>query len=115
MSLALMMLVQAAAPAPPALATIATIDFDLARYRPVDLWALGPSCVRTDPSAITVCGRRTRATYPLEEMAARFEPGRIVAETGIAGNLTGGVYVQGVELAPGMVSNRLLVGIRVPF
>lgn len=47
-------------------------------------------------------------------MAARFEPRRIVAETGIAGNLAGGVRVEGVELQPGMVSNRLLVGIRVP-
>jgi hypothetical protein len=120
MSLALMMLVQAAAPAPPAppaLPALATIDFDLARYRPADLdrWTLGPSCTRTDPTAIIVCGRRSHATYPLEEMARLFEPGRIVAETGIAGNLVGGVRVEGVELQPGVVSNRLLVGIRVPF
>jgi hypothetical protein len=112
MSVALMLLVQAAAP--PALATI---DFDLARYQPADAdrWALDPACNRADPSAIVVCGRRDRGTYPLDEMADRYEPRRIVAETGIIGNVTGGVYVQGVELAPGMVSNRLLVGIRIPF
>jgi hypothetical protein len=113
MSLALMMLVQAAAPPQP----LAAIDFDLARYQPADLdrWALGPSCIRTDPWEITVCGRRSRGTYPLEEMAALYEPRRIVAETGIVGNLKGGAYVEAVELQPGVVSNRLLVGIRIPF
>jgi len=115
MSLALMMLVQAAAPAPPP--ALAAVDFDLARYQPADAerWALGPACDRTDPSAIIVCGRRGRGTYPLDEMADLYEARRIVAETGIIGNVTGGVYVQGAEIAPGMVSNRLLVGIRIPF
>jgi hypothetical protein len=114
MSLALMMLVQAAATAPPALAAI---DFDLARYQPAELdrWALGPSCSRTDPSAITVCGRRSRGTYPLEEMAERYEPRRILAETRIVGNLRGFAGVEAVELQPGVVSNRLLVGIRTSF
>ena len=114
MSLALMMLVQAAAPAPLALAAV---DFDLARYQPADAerWALGPACDRADPSAIVVCGRRGRGTYPLEEMAELYEPHRILAETGIIGNLRGGVRVEAVELQPGVVSNRLLVGIRIPF
>ncbi|HMG48058.1 MAG TPA: hypothetical protein VK614_11425 [Allosphingosinicella sp.] len=114
MSLALMMLVQAAAPAPPALAAV---DFDLARYQSADAerWAFGPACDRADPSAIVVCGRRGRGTYPLDEMAELYEPRRILAETGIVGNLRGFAGVEAVELQPGVVSNRLLVGIRVPF
>lgn len=116
MSLAFMMLVQAATTPAPAPA-LATIDFDLARYQPADAegWAPGPACNRADPSAIVVCGRRSRGTYPLDEMAERFEARRIVAETGLIGNVTGRIHVQGVEIAPGMVSNRLLVGIRTSF
>lgn len=117
MSLALMLALQAAAPDAPAPAALAAIDFDLARFRPLDLSAAMPgrACNRSDPSTIVVCGRRTQGTYPLDEMASEFEPERIVAETGLIGNLTGNVRVEAVEFPGGQVSNRVMVGIRLPF
>ena len=119
MSLALMLVLQAATPAAPAPLppALAAIDFDLARFRPFDfdLGMPGRACNRNDPSAIVVCGRRSGATYPLDEMAREFEPGRILAETGLVGNVRAGIYVESVEIAPGLVSNRLTVGLRLPF
>jgi hypothetical protein len=75
------------------------------------------ACGRGDPVAIVVCGRRSRsgAVYPLDEMARIFDPRPLVAETGLIGNLRGRAYVEGVEIAPGLVSNRLMIGIRLPF
>jgi hypothetical protein len=121
MSLALMLVLQAAVPppappAPPRL--VAPIDFDLARYRPGDsgFAATSHPCRAGDPTAIVVCGRRNGAgAYPLDEMAAIFEPRPFVAETGFIGNLRAAAFVESVELAPGLVSNRFMVGIRLPF
>lgn len=114
MSLALMLVLQAAVPPPPA-PLVAPIDFDLARYRPGDFGTANRACRSGDPAAIVVCGRRSPGTYPLDEMAAIFEPRPLVAETGLTGNLRARAFVDAVELAPGMVSNRLMVGIRLPF
>ena len=117
MSLALMLVLQAAVP-PPAPPLVAPIDFDLARYRPADFGpgAAARACRNGDPAAIVVCGRRSSTgTYPLDEMAAIFEPGPLVAETRLTGNLQGRAFVEAVELAPGMVSTRFMVGIRLPF
>lgn len=116
MSLALMLVLQAAVPPAPPL--VGPIAFDLARYRPAGFGTglRGRGCAAGDPAAIVVCGRRTGGgAYPLDEMALIFEPRPLVAETGIARNLTGRAYVESVELAPGMVSNRFMVGIRSPF
>ena len=111
MNLALILALQAAAaqPAP----TLASIDFDLARFRPVEFGLA--RCDRADPSAILVCGRRTRGAYPLDRMALEFEPERIVAETGLIGNLNGYIGVEAVEFPGGQVSNRAMIGIRTPF
>jgi hypothetical protein len=111
MSLTLILALQAAAahPAP----VLAPIDFDLARLRPVE-FGLG-RCGRADPSAIIVCGRRSRGAYPLGDMAAIFEPRPIRAEAGFGGNLIGRVFGQSVELDRGAVSNRAMIGIRLPF
>jgi len=114
MSLVLAMLIQTAAPAPPG-PPIAAIDFDLARYRPAGDWTLGPACDRVDPSAITVCGRRSRAAYPLEQMALIFEPRPLRAETGLAGNLRGDIHGESVALDRGAVSNRVMLRIGLPF
>jgi hypothetical protein len=114
MSLTLLLALQAAAPAPASI--LAPIDFDLARLPRLDLGALGgPACNRADPNAIVVCGRRGRGTYPLDEMAAQFEPRPIRAETGLVGNLRGAAYLESVVLPGGQVSNRMMVGIRLPF
>lgn len=101
----------AAAPAPP----LARIDFDLARYSQVELGLGHGACNRADPDAIVVCARRGAGAYPLEEMARIFEPGRLVAETRLAGNLTGDVHVESAAMDRGAVSNRVMVGLRLPF
>jgi hypothetical protein len=95
-------------PAPPR--DVRTIDFDLARYRPRS------DCAPAEAEAITVCGRRPLSTaYPLERMAKIFESGPLDTETGLGGNMRGGVYLKQVEFPNGEVSRRILVGIKLPF
>lgn len=114
MSLAIMLVLQAAAPPP---LSLAPIDFNLAHYRPADAGFAAPArpCDRGDGAAIVVCGRRSAGTYPLDEMAAIFAPRPIRADIGLAGALRGRAFVEGVEIAPGVVSNRVMLGIRLPF
>lgn len=110
MSLILILALQAGA-APPA---IAEVDFDLARYSQ-DEFGRG-ACRRDDPSAIVVCARRGNGDYPLEQMALIFEPHRIVAQARMMGNLTGNVHVEQGNFADrGVVPNRIMIGLRLPF
>ncbi len=117
MSLAILLVLQAAAPPPPPSLALAPIDFDLAYYRPADAGfaATARPCDRGDGAAIVVCGRRGAGAYPLAEMAAIFAPRPIRADIGLAGALRGRAFVEGVEIAPGVVSNRVMLGIRLPF
>jgi hypothetical protein len=109
MSLALLLVLQASSPAAPRDAPLA-IDFDLARVRPAD------PCKEPAGSEIVVCGRRpSGGGYPMAEMERRYRNKPIVAETGIGGGATARAYVEQVEIAPGMVSKRAMVGIRIPF
>jgi hypothetical protein len=48
-------------------------------------------------------------------MARIFEPGRLVAETRLQGGLTGDVHVESAPMDRGAVSNRVMVGLRLPF
>jgi len=112
MSLTMILALQAATAAPPALPAI---DFDLARLPRLDFSLGGPRCDRADPNAIVICGRRGGAAYPLEEMARRFEPGRIVAETRLFGNVMGDAHVEAVPMDRGAVSNRVMLRMRLPF
>jgi hypothetical protein len=111
MSLTLMLALQAAAAPAPALPEI---DFDLARYSRIEL-GLGRDACRRGGSEIVVCARRGAGAYPLEEMARIFEPGRLIAETRLIGNVMGGVRVESVPMDRGAVSNRVMVGLRLPF
>ena len=115
MSLALMLVLQAAA-APPA-PLVAPIDFDLARYQ-----ADGPSlarlrdCAAGAPAAIVVCGRRrSGGAYPMEEMERLYARGPLVAETGLIGNARARAYVESVAFPGGQISNRVMIGIKLPF
>jgi hypothetical protein len=92
-------------------------DFDLAAYRPApDEAGDWRGCVSQDSSEIVVCGRRRRGgAYPFDEMERKFTKGPFVAETSIGGIATGRAHVEGVDLAPGMRSNRVMVGIKLPF
>jgi hypothetical protein len=109
----LLALQAAAAPAPPLL----ELDFDLARYSPAE-FGLDGGCNHADPSAIVVCARGPGGAYPLAQMARIFEPHRhVVAETHLTGNLTGNVRVERNDMAAdrGVVPNRIMVGLRLPF
>ena len=113
MSMTLMLALQAAAAPAPALLDL---DFDLARFSETAPGLGRSACRRDDPHAITVCARRGHGTYPLEEMARVFEPGRIVAETRLTGNLTGDVHLERGHFADrGAVPQRIMVGLRLPF
>jgi len=118
MPLTLVLALQAAAATAPATsAPFLDLDFDLARYN-AELGLDGRGCNRSDPSAIMVCARRAGGgAYPLAEMARIFEPGRLVAETRLTGNLTGNVHVERGDRPPdrGVVPNRIMVGLRLPF
>ena len=113
MPLALLLALQAAAVPAPA---IPRIDFDLARFSENELGMGRSACRRDDTNAIVVCARRGHGDYPLAEMARIFEPGRIVAETRLTGNLTGDVHLEEGHFADrGVVPKRIMVGLRLPF
>ena len=110
MALYLILALQAAAAPAPALPEV---DFDLARYRQVEL---GRGACRRDPSEIVVCARREAGAYPLGEMARTFEPGRLIAETRLTGNLIGNVHVEQVEMPDrGAVARRIMFELTLPF
>jgi hypothetical protein len=108
MGLAWMMALQLAAPEVPV--GIVPVDFDLAEYRPDE------GCGSSSGSTIVVCGRRpSGGDYPFEAMAKLFEQKRIVAETKLVGGVTARAFVQRVELPQDQVSNRVMVGLKLPF
>ena len=117
MAWTLMLALQAAAPAPAAAPPIAPIHFDLASLRAGQADPLGRArCSGGESAEILVCGRRGGANaYPLAEMTRLFARQRIVAETGLIGNLNGRAYVESAVIGPGLISNRMMVGIRLPF
>ena len=114
MAVALWLALQAASPAPPAGA--APVDFDLADV-PEAAPGLRRTCRGADSDEIVVCGQRRRGggDYPLEAMARIFETKPIVAETGIGGGAVARAFVESVTMPNGEVSNRVMVGIKLPF
>lgn len=121
MVLTLILAVQAvAAPAPPAaaprwavIAPAGTIDFDLARYGAVR----DSSCLGGADGDVLVCGRRRGGTgsYDLDRWAAIFAPRPIRAEMDLGGNVQGRIHAEAVAMDRGAVSNRVMLGIRMPF
>lgn len=118
MHLLLLLAAQTAAPATPpptAWQPRVGIDFDLADVRSGDGPAAG--CTRDGSEEVLVCGRRAPGTgdYPLDEMALVFAQRPIRAETGLSGSLSGRIHLEQVEVQPGVVSNRVMIGVRLPF
>ena len=117
MSLALLMALQAAAPAQP---DPALRDFDL---RDVGAPKGFESPVRADERCgadatdeIVVCGSRNRdETYRLRPLPPIYGNKPLVAETGLFGNTTARMHAESVELPNGMISKRLMVTITTPF
>ena len=112
MALSLVLALQAAAQAP------LPIDFDLSRMRPAgfELGRLPGSCARGAGEEIVVCASRPSGeAYPYVEMERLFRARPIRAEMGLGGNMTGRAYLEQVPGDRGAVSNRVMVGIRLPF
>lgn len=85
-------------------------SFDLAGVR-------GEGCRGVAGVEVLVCARRHgRGDYPLDYWDRIFPPeGPIRAEMGLGGGVTGRVYTDAVPMDRGAVSNRVLVGIKLPF
>jgi hypothetical protein len=122
MKLFLLLSLQAAAPPAPAPApadpTSRAVDFDLAKVKRAD----GPgglealfACDRAQGSEIVVCGRRKGYAYPLDAMAKIYEAKPLRAETRLGNGATANVHVEDAEMANGMISHRVMVGIKLPF
>ncbi len=93
--------------AAPAAGTVA--DFDLRNVKPP------ADCSRTGDE-IVVCGRRDHVDRNrLMPLPANPYDQALVAETGIIGNVRGGVTVENFALPGGIVSNRAMANIKIPF
>jgi hypothetical protein len=108
MSLALLLALQAAPPAPPG--RLLPIDFDLAKVKPADRCETGGG-----GSDIVVCGRRPGGGYDLEKWERRFRTGPLLAEKGIGPGAVVRAYVESVEMPGGQISKRAMVGVRMKF
>jgi hypothetical protein len=122
--LLLLSLQAAAAPAPaPAYDGIGAADFDLAKVKRADGLDTLFACDKAGGSEIVVCGRRRGYAYPLDEMAKIFEAKPLRAETGLGNGAVADVRLEQVDLGPslspsahgGLRSNRIMVGIKMPF
>jgi hypothetical protein len=105
MSLALLLALQAAPPAPAERPL--PIDFDLAKVKP------GNPC-KSGGSDIVVCGRRP-GTYDYETWERIFRTDPLLAEKGIGPGAVVRAYGESVEMPGGQVSKRAMVGVRVKF
>ncbi len=90
------------------------IDFDLRPRVVGDACAAGRPA--TDEDEVLVCGRRDAASryrlVPLD--TSRFESD-LRAEATIVGDLKGAAELDRQELAPGLVSNRVMLRLKLPF
>ena len=121
MPLALILLLQAAAAPAAGSPAWDAIDFDLARYR-LDGAGEGfamRACPRgADPSAIVVCGHRAGgrvSAFPMAQMERRYGPRPLIAEIGVAGDLRANIHAEAVAMDRGAVSNRVMIGLKLPF
>lgn len=114
MTLALLVALQSAAPvaAPP---TVDPTQFDLATLDRTGGRFASPVGCRREPGEITVCAQPGGGGYPYDEWARIFATAPLVAETPLSGSLRGRVFVESATLPNGTVSNRAMVGIKLPF
>ena len=89
------------------------VDFDLAKYR------RSLSCESTSPYDVVVCGRRHSERNRLLPVEGDYEVGPFMAQTNI-GNMQAGIATEAVHFSEGsahngMVSSRMMVGLKMPF
>jgi hypothetical protein len=108
MSLALLLALQAAPPAPAE--PLLPIDFDLASVKPADPCETGAA-----GSDVVVCGRRPGGVYDYEKWEREFRTRPLLAEKGIGRGAVVRAYTESVEMPGGQISKRAMVGIRMGF
>jgi hypothetical protein len=66
---------------------------------------------------IVVCGKRRDDRYRLPRLdSARFEPRAArKAEIGLGGNVKGAAEVESATVGPGLISNRVMLRLKMPF
>ena len=124
MALTLILALQAAAPASPEppvrprWTTVPGLVEEFARGGQDGARLAGAgTCLPAAGSEVMVCGPRRggAGAWPLDYWARIFAPHPIRAETGLGGNVQGRIYGEAVAMDRGAVSNRAMVGIRLPF
>lgn len=95
----------------PARSASGPLDFDLARHQPAG------GCAGAGAGEVLVCGRRRSAAedFPMGHWARIFAERPIRAEMDLGGNVQGRIHAEAVPMDRGAVSNRVMVGIRMPF
>lgn len=115
MSLSLLLALQAATPM---LTDRQLQDFDLKEFERAAEAGPGPGarrrCASDDPNQIIVCGSRGQGQR-LEPLPDIYEKGPIMAETRLFGRVTGCVCLEKATMPGGAVSNRIVVGLKMPF
>jgi hypothetical protein len=107
MALLLLLALQATAPA------LRAIDFDLARLRAPDA---RPSQGEGEGAQVVVIGRRPPPNaYRLPDLTGRWQERPVRAETSLGGGAVARAYVESVEFPGGQISQRVMVGIGLPF
>jgi hypothetical protein len=109
MALLLLLALQAAAPA------LTAVDFDLARLRAPDARP-SQGAGEDEGAQVVVIGRRPPPNaYRLPELAGPWAERPVRAEISLGGGAVARAYVESVEFPGGQVSQRVMVGIRLPF
>lgn len=85
------------------------MKFDLlAAVRPVE-------CLPGDRDQIVVCANSDQSAYRLPDLPGKFEQKPPKAEIAISESVTGSAFAEGVEIGPGVVSNRVMIGLKIRF
>ena len=96
------------------------VEFDVGRHKPADnpFGSLRRCGLGEEGADIVVCGRRRGGpdAAQMKEWADKYpEEGPPRAEIELGGGVTGRAYLEDVEVAPGLVSRRMMVGIKTKF
>lgn len=111
----LLLALQTADPAP---APIARIDFDLARVQPAEADPF--ACDEGGGDEIIVCGRVRRpvdrfTSEEMEELARRYAEGPPRAAMDLGDRMAGSLDFSPTVLPGNVVSNRMMVTVKLPF
>jgi hypothetical protein len=117
MSLALMLVLQAATSVQP---VPGARDFDLKNLRPAEGFELKPAsipeCGDDAADEIVVCGSRSQSDrYRLPPLPSPYQTKPVIAEIGVIGDVSARIRVESVEFPNGMISKRLMVTFTTPF